>query len=56
MIFMGQGIPSGRDTTRASTADLAPTLAHLLGIPFPDDVDGAPLAGVTGAGATTKPH
>ena len=43
MIFLGSGIVAGRDSTRASTADFAPTLARLLGIPFPDDLDGAPL-------------
>lgn len=50
MIFLGPGIPAGRDRERASTVDFAPTLARLLGIPYPDDLDGAPLAGVVGPG------
>lgn len=46
MIFMGPGIPAGRDATRAATVDFAPTLARLTGIRFPEDLDGAPLGGV----------
>ena len=46
----GPGVPAGRDSTRAATVDFAPTLAHLLGIRFPEDLDGAPLEGVVGAG------
>lgn len=48
MIFMGAGIAPGRDTTRASTVDFAPTLARILGVRSPDDLDGRPLAGVAG--------
>jgi arylsulfatase A-like enzyme len=51
MIFLGPGIPAGRDPVRASTVDFAPTLARLLGISYPDDLDGAPLTGVVGIGA-----
>ncbi len=43
LIFMGPGIPPGLDSTRAATVDLAPTLARLLGIPVPDDLDGKAL-------------
>jgi arylsulfatase A-like enzyme len=43
MIFLGPGIVPGGDPTRASTIDFAPTLARLLAIPYPDDLDGAPL-------------
>jgi hypothetical protein len=50
MLFYGPGVPAGRDSTRAATVDFAPTLARLLGIPFPEDLDGAPLDGVVGAG------
>jgi arylsulfatase A-like enzyme len=46
MVFLGPGIPAGRDSTRASTTDFAPTLAALLGLPVPDGLDGAPLEGV----------
>ncbi|MGH7570767.1 MAG: alkaline phosphatase family protein [Gemmatimonadota bacterium] len=48
MVFLGPGIPPGRDPARASTVDFAPTLARILGIPYPDDLDGAPLEGVVG--------
>ena len=48
LMFMGPGIAAGRDSTRASTLDFAPTLARLLGIKMPGDLDGKPLVGVTG--------
>jgi predicted AlkP superfamily pyrophosphatase or phosphodiesterase len=48
MIFLGPGIPAGRDATRAATVDFAPTLARLLGIPAPSDLDGRVLTGVVG--------
>lgn len=48
MLFYGPGVPAGRDSTRAATVDFAPTLARMLGIPFPKDLDGAPLAEVAG--------
>lgn len=48
LIFMGPGIPAGRDTSRAATVDFAPTLARLLGVPTPRDLDGHPLPGVVG--------
>ncbi|HEX7089346.1 MAG TPA: alkaline phosphatase family protein [Longimicrobiales bacterium] len=43
LLFMGPGIPPGIDSTRAATVDLAPTLARLLGIPAPGDLDGKAL-------------
>ena len=46
MIFMGPGIPVGRDTSKAETVDFAPTVATLLRIPFPADLDGKVLAPV----------
>jgi predicted AlkP superfamily pyrophosphatase or phosphodiesterase len=46
LLFMGPGIAAGRDTTRAATVDFAPTLARLLGVPFPAAVDGHPLSAV----------
>jgi predicted AlkP superfamily pyrophosphatase or phosphodiesterase len=46
MMFMGPGIAAGRDSTRAATVDFAPTLARVLGITAPGDLDGKPLAGV----------
>jgi hypothetical protein len=48
MIFMGAGIRAGRDSTRAATVDFAPTLARLLRVPAPGDLDGRTLAGVVG--------
>jgi predicted AlkP superfamily pyrophosphatase or phosphodiesterase len=48
MLFMGPGIPAGRDAARASTTDFAPTLARLLGLTPPTDLDGHPLAAVVG--------
>lgn len=49
MVFMGAGIPAGRDATRASTTDFAPTLARLARVPFPGDLDGRPLHAVVGS-------
>ena len=46
MIFMGPGIPSGRDPSRAATVDFAPTYSAILGIPYPKDVDGRVLSAV----------
>jgi predicted AlkP superfamily pyrophosphatase or phosphodiesterase len=43
IIFMGPGITRGRDASRTSTVDFAPTLAGLLGIPVPSGLDGRPL-------------
>jgi arylsulfatase A-like enzyme len=48
MIFMGPGIAAGRDEARAATVDFAPTLASILGVKAPGDLDGHPLAGVVG--------
>lgn len=52
LIFLGPGIAPGRDRERASTVDFAPTLARLLGIPYPDELDGVPLADVVGPQVT----
>ena len=48
MIFMGAGIQAGRDGTRAATIDFAPTLARLLRVQAPGDLDGRALVGVVG--------
>ena len=40
MMIMGPGVAPGVVTERASVVDLAPTLAQLLGIPAPGDLDG----------------
>jgi predicted AlkP superfamily pyrophosphatase or phosphodiesterase len=42
-IIMGKGIPPGVSDHRTSVVDLAPTLAHLAGIPAPGDLDGVPV-------------
>jgi predicted AlkP superfamily pyrophosphatase or phosphodiesterase len=44
MIFMGPGISAARIDSRASTVDFAPTLARLIGVRFPQDLDGRPLS------------
>ena len=46
LIFMGRGIPAGKDQFGARTVDFAPTAAAILGIPYPSDVDGRVLSGV----------
>jgi predicted AlkP superfamily pyrophosphatase or phosphodiesterase len=46
MVFMGPGIKAGRDTSRAETVDFAPTMAALLGIKYPSDVDGKVLKAI----------
>jgi hypothetical protein len=43
LIFLGPGIARGRDTTRVSTTDLAPTLARQARVAFPSDLDGRAL-------------
>jgi hypothetical protein len=48
MIFMGARIKAGRDSTRAATVDFAPTLARLLRVQAPGDLDGRALVGVVG--------
>jgi arylsulfatase A-like enzyme len=44
---MGPHIASGRDMTPAATVDVAPTLARMLQVAAPSDLDGHPLASVT---------
>ncbi len=45
LVFMGAGIAPGVVADRAATVDIAPTLARLMGIAAPEDLDGAPLFG-----------
>lgn len=39
-IVLAPGVPAGVRDERASTTDVAPTLADLAGVPIPDDLDG----------------
>jgi predicted AlkP superfamily pyrophosphatase or phosphodiesterase len=43
LILLGPGIDPGVVETPVRPMDLAPTLAELAGIPYPDDLDGKPL-------------
>jgi predicted AlkP superfamily pyrophosphatase or phosphodiesterase len=43
LILMGPGVPAGSSDEWARTVDMAPTLAELAGIPYPDGLDGRPL-------------
>jgi predicted AlkP superfamily pyrophosphatase or phosphodiesterase len=46
MIFMGPGIQPARDPAKAATVDFAPTFSSILGIKFPNDLDGKVLTAV----------
>ncbi len=41
--ILGIGVNAGVFSRRVHSVDVAPTLARLVGIPFPDDIDGLPL-------------
>jgi predicted AlkP superfamily pyrophosphatase or phosphodiesterase len=43
LIFMGPGIVAAQDPSRAATVDFAPTVASLLDIAYPRDLDGRVL-------------
>ncbi|MCJ7629660.1 MAG: alkaline phosphatase family protein, partial [Longimicrobiales bacterium] len=43
LIVMGPGIEAGKVDALVRPMDLAPTLAGLAGIPYPNDLDGRPL-------------
>jgi arylsulfatase A-like enzyme len=43
LILVGQGVVGGIVDSPVRPMDLAPTLAKLAGVPFPDDLDGRPL-------------
>jgi arylsulfatase A-like enzyme len=43
LVFWGPGIPAGRYDRRVRTVDIAPTVAALLGVEAPDDLDGVLL-------------
>lgn len=44
IVFMGAGVAPGISTAKARTVDVAPTLAELAGVAFPDSVDGVVLS------------
>ncbi len=46
LLFFGQGIKQGATVTRSEIPDIAPTVAALLGIAFPNGTTGKPLAEV----------
>ncbi len=49
IVFMGPGIIAGLDpSTGVYTVDVAPTIARLIGVTVPDDLDGKALVGVVG--------
>jgi arylsulfatase A-like enzyme len=43
LIFLGPGVEAGIDSGRAATIDIAPTLAAMLGLETPADLDGRRL-------------
>ncbi|MCS7082762.1 MAG: alkaline phosphatase family protein [Bacteroidetes bacterium] len=43
IVFWGAGVRPGRVAEPVYTVDIAPTVARLLGIPYPDTVSGRPL-------------
>ncbi|MDX1578209.1 MAG: alkaline phosphatase family protein, partial [Gemmatimonadota bacterium] len=43
LIFLGGGAEAGIHAERVRTVDVAPTLAEMLGVPTPDDLDGRVL-------------
>jgi arylsulfatase A-like enzyme len=43
LLFMGPGVSHGMSDRRVRTVDVAPTLARLAGIPYPEGIDGVPL-------------
>jgi predicted AlkP superfamily pyrophosphatase or phosphodiesterase len=45
LVLMGPGIEPGVREDRVATVDLAPTLARILGLQTPDDLDGSDLFG-----------
>lgn len=49
-ILLGAGVPPGVTDQRVSTTDVAPTLARLLGIPYPHDLDGVARSPGDGGG------
>jgi len=49
-ILLGPGIPAEHRDDRVSVVDLAPTVAELLGIPYPEGLDGQSVLERVGGG------
>ncbi len=43
VVFLGAGVSAGTSASPVATVDVAPTLARLIGIEAPDDLDGQPI-------------
>ena len=43
LVFYGQGVSPGVDTTPVNSIDIAPTLMEVLGMPLPSNLDGKAL-------------
>ena len=43
IVFLGPGFVAGRYEDRVRTVDIAPTIATMLGVPVPEDLDGRVL-------------
>jgi hypothetical protein len=49
IVFLGAGVAPGVSAQAVHTSDVAPTLARLAALPFPQDLDGRPLTVGPGA-------
>lgn len=47
VVFWGRGIPSGKSEKRVHSADVAPTIAAMLGVQIPPSATGGPLREIT---------
>jgi len=44
LVFFGRGVEPGRVSEAVALVDVAPTVAHVLGLVAPEDLDGRPLS------------
>jgi predicted AlkP superfamily pyrophosphatase or phosphodiesterase len=56
MMLLSPGMKNRKVTDRAATIDLAPTLARLLDLPHPEDLDGKDRSGLIGTGNMDRPQ
>ena len=54
LVFMGNGIKAGTYADESGPEDIAPTLAHLLGLSFPREYDSRLLMEMLDVDRTTK--